>query len=406
MYYSAIVILAISILIIENHDILLKLGNSLANPVWKMYRKFLIAILIYYTTDALWGLFEYMKNPLLLYIDTTFYFLAIAGGILFWTKFVATYLDQKSRFGKSLIYIGKAFFVVFAAAVVINFFNPVLFEVNEQCIYIAHPIRHILLVCQISLWFQTSIVAISSSFHGNHKESKRFRTISYFGFIMDILLTIQIWKPYAPFYTVAYMVGTCLLHTFVVNDEREEYKAELEKSLKREKEQYEELLNTRTLAYKDALTGVKSKLAYVEYEAKKNDAISKGIDIHFSVAVFDVNGLKKINDTLGHKKGDQLIISACTTICKHFKHSPVFRIGGDEFVAFFENEDYENRYELEESFNAKMECKDDPEQPVIAMGVSDFISGQDNSLHDVFIRADKLMYERKHKLKNSEYNKK
>lgn len=100
------------------------------------------------------------------------------------------------------------------------------------------------------------------------------------------------------------MLGTCLLHKFVIGDEKDEIYTELEKTVEREKKQYEELLNTRLLAYKDALTGVKSKLAYAEFESKKNSDIENGRNLEFAVGVFDVNGLKEINDTLGHKRGD------------------------------------------------------------------------------------------------------
>lgn len=45
---------------------------------------------------------------------------------------------------------------------------------------------------------------------------------------------------------------------------------------------------------------------------------------------------------MGHQAGDEYIIGACRIICNKFKHSPVFRIGGDEFVAISEGEDYEH----------------------------------------------------------------
>ena len=46
----------------------------------------------------------------------------------------------------------------------------------------------------------------------------------------------------------------------------------------------------------------------------------------------DVNGLKYVNDTFGHKAGDEYIRSASIMICELYTHSPVFRTGGDEFV--------------------------------------------------------------------------
>ena len=87
------------------------------------------------------------------------------------------------------------------------------------------------------------------------------------------------------------------------------------------------------LAYRDALTGVKNKTAYQDTESRFEEEMRQGKP-EFAVVVLDINGLKKVNDTYGHDFGDMLIISACRLICKTFQHSPVYRIGGDEFAAF------------------------------------------------------------------------
>lgn len=62
--------------------------------------------------------------------------------------------------------------------------------------------------------------------------------------------------------------------------------------------------------------------------------------VEFALLVADVNGLKEANDALGHESGDQLIKNTSRCICKIFEHSPVFRIGGDEFVVILTGEDY------------------------------------------------------------------
>ena len=51
--YSAIGVLAIIVLVIVNHDILLNRGSAFQAPAWKVYRKFLFAVLAYYITDVL-----------------------------------------------------------------------------------------------------------------------------------------------------------------------------------------------------------------------------------------------------------------------------------------------------------------------------------------------------------------
>ena len=153
-------------------------------------------------------------------------------------------------------------------------------------------------------------------------------------------------------------------------------------------------------AHKDLLTGLLNKRSF---EETAGSALSSSLSLSpRAIILLDLDNFKGVNDTLGHERGDQFIIDACMIICRHFKHSPVFRIGGDEFVVLLERDDFDNRAALADSFNQNMDSPDSSEQPIIiAMGMTDFISGSDASFNDVFVRADKLMYERKHELKNS-----
>lgn len=120
----------------------------------------------------------------------------------------------------------------------------------------------------------------------------------------------------------------------------------------------------------------------------------------FGVAVCDVNGLKKINDTLGHKAGDEYIRSACKLLCEYYKHSPVFRVGGDKFVVLLKGRDYEARNEIMRDFNAKIEENLREGKVVASLGMAEFDRERDQSFHEVFKRADEKMYERKAYLKS------
>ena len=102
----------------------------------------------------------------------------------------------------------------------------------------------------------------------------------------------------------------------------------------------------------DPLTGANNKNAYIQWEKKINAAIEKGEQEPFAVAVFDINDLKKVNDLYGHKEGDACIRAACEKICAVFNRSPVFRVGGDEFIAILSGEDYRVRKELMNQINA------------------------------------------------------
>ncbi len=173
----------------------------------------------------------------------------------------------------------------------------------------------------------------------------------------------------------------------------------IDEQIKREQSYEKRLSIAQIKANVDDLTGVKNKHAYIETEQKVNKLISKGKMTSFAIAVFDLNGLKEINDTLGHQAGDKFIKKGSDTICRFFKHSPVFRVGGDEFVAIVTGYDYLNIDSIMTRFrkhNIKNKLKGDV---VIAAGLSRF-SG-DRNMAVVFNRADEEMYINKRELKAS-----
>ena len=158
------------------------------------------------------------------------------------------------------------------------------------------------------------------------------------------------------------------------------------------------------LAHMDALTGIRNKLAYDKEIEKIDDMIGDG-DAEFGIAMIDLNFLKSINDTYGHEYGNKAIKRLSQIICDVFAHSPVFRIGGDEFAVILRNHDYQHIEQLEQQFNQQME---NPEHDSIlqpwesisaAFGYALFDTRRDHYADDVFKRADQCMYERKKAMK-------
>lgn len=155
----------------------------------------------------------------------------------------------------------------------------------------------------------------------------------------------------------------------------------------------------QSMANTDSMTGVRNKLAYTEYEANLNAMIRSGqLKEGLSVLVCDINGLKYVNDTKGHAAGDKLIIDACDLICVHFSHGAVFRIGGDEFAVILQGKAFEAMEETLAAFNSTVEKNIYTNGVVVAVGHSE-LKAEDRELHDVFERADHMMYQRKSQLK-------
>ncbi len=159
------------------------------------------------------------------------------------------------------------------------------------------------------------------------------------------------------------------------------------------------------LANKDALTGVKNKIAYDNKMANLDEKIKKGEEVSFGIAMVDLNYLKNINDDYGHDSGDRALVKLCGVICATFAHSPVYRIGGDEFVIVLQGEDHENAASLIKGFEhqiATLSGEEDalPEEQVsAAIGYAEYDPDNDACVDDVFKRADQLMYARKREMK-------
>lgn len=154
------------------------------------------------------------------------------------------------------------------------------------------------------------------------------------------------------------------------------------------------------LAYQDALTNVKNKAWYDKTEIRVNSEIQNNTAC-FAILMADLNNLKKINDHYGHEHGNDYLLGACHVICNVFNHSPVFRIGGDEFVVLIENIDYNNKDALVEKLRIKFKEssqdmeKQEWERYSAALGLAVYDKYIDTCMNDVFKRADDLMYKDK-----------
>ncbi len=143
----------------------------------------------------------------------------------------------------------------------------------------------------------------------------------------------------------------------------------------------------------DSLTGVKNKYAFTQWEAEIDSEIRAGTCDPFAIVVCDLNGLKAVNDIQGHLAGDEYIRRGCREICRVFSHSPVFRYGGDEFVAILRGEDYDARDELFQQIREN--------SVLLASGMHEYKRGEHGSMTRVFEEADQKMYLNKKQIKEA-----
>lgn len=159
------------------------------------------------------------------------------------------------------------------------------------------------------------------------------------------------------------------------------------------------------LANTDSLTKVKNATAYAEKVGELNYELHNKEDVKYAIVMCDINNLKAENDVFGHDSGDIYIKNGCKIISKAFKHSPVFRIGGDEFVVIIEGEDYEDREFIFKNMLKSVEMAS--KFASASMGRASFAAGMavynpllDKSVSDTVKRADEEMYKNKIEMKN------
>ena len=191
-------------------------------------------------------------------------------------------------------------------------------------------------------------------------------------------------------------------YNIALDYDRDDEVGRLMNTFKRLTEHMKENISTlNRRAYVDALTAVRNKWAYASYiEDLQACMDSDKEQMKFAVGVFDCDDLKSINDKYGHDKGDIYLQKASHLMCRIFQHSPVFRIGGDEFSVIFQNDAFRDREALLQEFTQAMAevnaSTENPwEQVRVSFGVSVYDPENDGAVIDVVRRADEHMYEHK-----------
>lgn len=154
----------------------------------------------------------------------------------------------------------------------------------------------------------------------------------------------------------------------------------------------------------DQLTGLYNR-TYFEEEVRR---LSKSRDYPITLISFDLNGLKLINDSMGHDQGDRLLTAAAEVLQETLRGSDVLaRVGGDEFTAILPNCDEQTAEKVIERIrkNVQAFCDDNPDLYLsLSIGAA---TAEDNSVtfKDLFKQADDAMYRDKFAPSSSARNK-
>jgi len=175
-------------------------------------------------------------------------------------------------------------------------------------------------------------------------------------------------------------------------------------TLENEAEQLKKLvIEKNKQAMFDALTEIPNRLSY-EKKAAEEIARLKRFSNPLSLAIWDIDLFKKVNDTYGHKAGDKVLKTVAQLLVKSIRETDFLaRYGGEEFVMLLPGTKQEETLRLVNKLRQQVEnCgfhyRGEAVKITISCGVSSFNEG--DSLSQVFEHADKALYKAKENGRN------
>ena len=168
------------------------------------------------------------------------------------------------------------------------------------------------------------------------------------------------------------------------------------KTMEVEAEKNRTILEThRQKALHDPLTELPNREAYNERASAEVQRWQR-YGRPLTIAIFDIDHFKRINDTYGHQAGDRVIKVIGRSIAKRLREVDFFcRYGGEEFVALMPETDGATALAVLEAVrdaiaNAAFNYKDQPMSITMSVGLSEFKTN--DTLESAFERADQALY--------------
>jgi diguanylate cyclase (GGDEF)-like protein/PAS domain S-box-containing protein len=148
---------------------------------------------------------------------------------------------------------------------------------------------------------------------------------------------------------------------------------------------------TKYISFHDELTGLYNR----RYFEKEMERLDNSRNKPIAIVIGDLDDLKYINDNYGHKNGDKYIIKTADIMRNNFRDEDIVaRIGGDEFAVILPNTDYKTAGSI--CRRIKKQCKENNKYRMLSISMGYEVKNNNSaSLEEIFIQADKKLYEEK-----------
>ena len=140
---------------------------------------------------------------------------------------------------------------------------------------------------------------------------------------------------------------------------------------------------------------------YFNEKLQEQLELFKRYNVVFCIALFDIDNFKVVNDSYGHKVGDDVLVNICKIIKKNIRITDIlFRVGGEEFIIMYRKTKIEDAFKSAEKIRELIENAQIIENHPVTISIGLTQAKENDTQESLFSRSDNLMYKSKENGKN------
>ena len=282
----------------------------------------LLFFLTFCIVDALWGFCDArgsLVTPWLFKIVTFLYHTMSGLSAFMWFGYIMKYLNANGNMRKYGDLTRFLLIVWQISMIVSNNFNHQAFYIDDDLNYMTGNLRIWLYMAQYSYYILILVNSICFIFLKSGEKKRKHVNVVVFTLIPFCFGIGQFLFYNVAMYSMGFMLSAFIIYAYNLTDIRENHLESIARK------------NSEDALY-DVMTGFRNRRCFENDLASYPSGCPSEQDFVF--ISMDLNGLKNVNDTLGHDAGDELIMGAASCMKQCFgNYGRLYRLGGDEFVA-------------------------------------------------------------------------
>ena len=341
----------------------------------------MFGIAVFLASDTLWYAMDCGFLPqvwIASMILKSIYFLSATVTGYLWCLYMASLTKARFLHSTKRILLLSGLVWIHLALLIFNFFNPILFGVDESFTYFRGPAFSIQYVFVYVYLVAASLHALYKAMQPeNYIDRSRYIIISLFPVLPAISGILQLFYWRVPFNCLAFTLAVVIV-----------YLTELSEQISQE-----------------PLTHLSNRKQFMR--ALEQSIESRGSEGYLCLFMTDIDDFKPVNDTFGHLEGDRALLLCSEALKKAVREMrqrvTLARYGGDEFaiIATFDSPDEADKLvkHIEEELEAASEQIGKDYRLELSIGYAFYQPPQ--SMRDFIAAADKSLYEVKKERKSA-----